>query len=63
VRVTFTGGVFNATNSVVTDASGNYNAGYIPIGKYAVSVTASGVTKTSSASVFAGATSMVNFTF
>jgi hypothetical protein len=62
-RVTFTGGVFNTTNAVVTDASGNYNAGYIPIGSYAVSVTASGVTKTSSILVSSGATMTVNFAF
>jgi hypothetical protein len=63
VRVTFTGGAFNTTNSVVTDASGNYNAGYIPIGKYALSVTALGVTKTSSVAITSGATTSANFTF
>jgi len=63
VRVTFTGGVFNTTNSVVTDASGNYNAGYIPIGNYAVSVTVSGDAKTSSVSISAGTTTALNFTF
>ena len=62
-RVTFTGGVFNTSNSVVTDASGNYNAGYIPIGSYVVSVTTSGVTKTSSVSITSGATTTVNFMF
>jgi PKD repeat protein len=63
VRITFTGGAFNSTNSVIADASGDYNAGYIPIGNYLVSVTASGVTKTSSVSIASGATTTLNFTF
>ncbi len=32
VKITFTGGVFNTTNSVTTDTFGNYNAGWIPVG-------------------------------
>ena len=62
-RITFTGGVFNSTSSVITDASGNYNAGWIPVGSYAISATASGVTHTSSTTVSAGVLSTVNFTF
>ena len=62
-KVIFTGGVFNTTNFVLTDASGNYNAGYIPIGNYIVSVTASGATKTSSITISSGATMTVNFAF
>jgi PKD repeat protein len=63
VRVTFSGGAFNTTNSAVTDASGNYNAGYIPIGNYTVAVTVAGSTKTSSVSITSGATATANFTF
>lgn len=62
-KITFTGGVFNTTSSVTTVASGNYNTGWIPAGSYTVSTTVSGVTKTASASLSAGATATVNFTF
>jgi PKD repeat protein len=62
-KITFTGGVFNTTNSVTTDANGNYNAGWIPVGSYVISATASGVTKSSSASISAGVTTTVNFKF
>jgi PKD repeat protein len=62
-KITFTGGVFNTTNSVTTNASGNFNAGWIPVGNYVISATVSGVTHTASASISAGATTNVNFTF
>jgi hypothetical protein len=62
-KITFTGGVFNTTNSVTTDAYGNYNAGWIPVGGYVISATVSGVTKTSSASIYAGVVTSLNFTF
>lgn len=62
-KVTFTGGVFNTTRSVTTDASGNYNAGWIPVGSYVVSAVVSGVTHTSTISISAGAVSNVTFTF
>jgi PKD repeat protein len=63
VKITFTGGVFNTTNSVSTDASGNYNAGWIPVGSYVISATLSGVTHASSRTINAGVVSTVNFTF
>lgn len=53
-KITFTGGVFDTTSSATTDAYGNYNAGWIPVGSYVVSATVSGVTHTSSASINAG---------
>jgi PKD repeat protein len=62
-KITFTGGVFNTTRSVTTDAYGNYYAGWIPVGGYAVSATVSGITKTSSTSIVAGVVTSVNFTF
>ena len=62
-RVTFSGGVLNTTNSVLTDGLGNYSAGYIPIGNYTVAVSAAGATKTSNALISAGATTTVNFSF
>jgi PKD repeat protein len=62
-KITFTGGVFNTTNSVSTDAFGNYNAGWIPVGNYVISATVSGVTKTSSDSIYAGVVTTLNFTF
>jgi len=63
VRITFKGGVFNTTNSVTTDTSGNYKAGWIPMGTYVISASVSEVTKTSSTSISAGAVSAVYFTF
>jgi hypothetical protein len=63
VKITFTGGVFNTTNWVATDASGNYNAGWIPVGSYVVSATVSQVTRTSSISISTGVVTGVNFTF
>ena len=63
VKITFAGGIFNTTNSVTTDANGNYYAGWIPVGNYLVSATVSGVTKTSSISIVAGVLDTVNFTF
>jgi len=62
-KITFTGGVFNTARSVFTDAYGNYNAGWIPVGSYVISATVSGVTKTSSTSIHAGVVTAVNFTF
>ena len=62
-KITFKGGVFNTTNSVVTDANGKYNAGWIPVGSYVISSTISGVTHSASASVHAGAATSVNFAF
>ena len=62
-KITFTGGVFNTTHSVTTDASGNYNAGWIPVGSYVISVTVSGVAHHSSTTISAGVVSTVNFTF
>jgi hypothetical protein len=62
-KITFTRGVFNTTNSVTTDASGNYNAGWIPVGSYVISATVSGVTHNSSTSIYAGVVTDVNFTF
>lgn len=61
--ITFTGGVFNTTQSVTTDANGNYNAGWIPVGSYVISATVSGITHTSSTSINAGVVTSVNFTF
>jgi PKD repeat protein len=63
VKIIFSGGVFNTTHSVTTDANGNYNAGWIPVGNYKISATVSAVTHTSSASIAAGAVTHVNFTF
>jgi PKD repeat protein len=62
-KITFTGGVFNTTNSVTTDAYGNYDAGWIPIGSYVISASVSGVTHTSSTSIYAGVVTSVNFAF
>jgi len=63
VKVTFTGGVFDNTNSMLTDASGNYNAGWIPVGNYVISATVSGVTRSSTTSISAGVATTVNLTF
>jgi PKD repeat protein len=62
-KITFTGGVFNTTNSVTTDANGNYNAGWIPVGNYVITATVSGASKTSSTSIYAGVVDSVKFTF
>jgi hypothetical protein len=62
-KITFKGGVFNTTRSVTTNANGNYNAGWIPVGSYVISTTVSGVTKTLSASIHAGVVTSVNLTF
>ncbi len=63
VKITYSGGVLKTTNSMVTDANGNYNSGWIPVGTYLVSATRSGVTKTSSTSLTAGVVTGVNFMF
>jgi PKD repeat protein len=63
VKITFSGGVLNTTRSVTTDSSGNYNAGWIPVGSYKVSATVSGATHTSSTTISAGVVSTVNLTF
>jgi hypothetical protein len=62
-KITFTGGVFGTTNSVITDANGHYYAGWIPVGNYVLSAIVSGVTKTSSTSIYAGVVTNVNLTF
>ena len=62
-KINLTGGVFNTTRSVTTDAYGNYNAGWIPVGSYVLSATASGITHTSSTTIHAGVVSTVNFAF
>jgi hypothetical protein len=62
-KITFAGGVFNTTRSVTTDASGNYNAGWIPVGSYAISASVSGVTKNSSTTIYAGVVATANFVF
>jgi hypothetical protein len=62
-KINLTGGVFNTTRSVTTDAYGNYNAGWIPVGSYVLSATASGITHTSPTTIHAGVVSTVNFAF
>ncbi len=62
-KITFTGGVFSTTNSVTADSSGNYYAGWIPVGNYVVSAIVSGVAKSTSITISAGVVTNVNFTF
>jgi galactose oxidase-like protein/carboxypeptidase family protein/glyoxal oxidase-like protein/Kelch motif protein len=60
--VTITGGNIATTLNLTTDANGNYNSGWIPIGNYTVTAAKSGyVSQTQSATVSAGVTSTVNF--
>ena len=60
--VTITGGNIATTLNLTTDANGNYNSSWIPIGNYTVTAAMSGFTsQTQSTTVTAGATSTVNF--
>jgi hypothetical protein len=61
--VKITGGVIATTVNLTTNSTGNYGTGYIPVGQYTVTVSASGyVTQTKSGSVSSGATTTVSFT-
>lgn len=59
--VTMTGGVIATTVTVTTNSTGNYISGWVPIGSYAVTASATGLATTSATTtVNTGATSTVN---
>jgi protocatechuate 3,4-dioxygenase beta subunit len=62
--VTITGGVISTTVTGTTNSSGVYSSNWIPVGSYTVTISQSGhTTQSKSATVTAGATIPVNFTF
>jgi len=62
--VTIAGGVINTTVSGLTNGSGIFSSNWIPVGAYTVTISESGHTAQSkSATVTAGNTTAVNFTF
>ncbi len=63
VSIKITGGQIATTVTLTTDSTGHYLSGYIPIGNYTVTASASGhTTQSKTTSVSAGVTSTVNFT-
>lgn len=62
--VTVSGGVIQTTVTGTTNGSGVYGTNWIPVGSYTVTISESGhTTQSKSATVTAGATTAVNFTF
>ncbi len=63
VSIKISGGQIATTVTLTTDSTGHYLTGYIPIGSYTVTASASGhTTQTKSTTVSSGVTSTVNFT-
>jgi acid phosphatase len=61
--VTITGGVVNTTVSVTTNSSGQYTSGWVPIGSYTVTVSASGhPTQSLNTNITTGNTTTLNVT-
>lgn len=62
--VTITGGIISTTVSGITNSSGAYSSSWIPVGSYTVTISESGhTTQSKTATVTAGVTTAVNFTF
>ena len=62
--ITIQGGVISTSVTGTTNASGVYGSNWIPVGSYTVTISESGhTTQSKSATVSAGATTSVNFTF
>ncbi|MFL6299636.1 MAG: carboxypeptidase regulatory-like domain-containing protein [Terriglobales bacterium] len=61
--VTFSGGALRITKSVKDNSLGNYSSNWIPVGKYSMTISASGhVTQKTSVTLTTGITSTLNIT-
>jgi hypothetical protein len=62
--VTIQGGVIRITVTGITNSSGTYSSNWIPVGSFTINISQTGhTTQSKSATVTAGVTTTVNFTF
>jgi hypothetical protein len=61
--VTASGGVLSTSKTALTDGSGYYSMGWVPVGSYSLSAASGGITRVASTTVNSGSTSTVDFAF